>query len=97
MYHPPASASGTNTVDFEYIELKNVGTAALSLSGFTISGGVDFSFPTMTLAAGDRVLVVANQTAFTARYGGGLNIAGQFTGNLENAGERLVLDRKSVV
>ena len=43
------------------------------------------------LAAGQRILLVKNQAAFESRYGTGLNIAGEFLGNLANAGERLLL------
>ena len=45
----------------------------------------------MTLAPGEEVLVVGSLTHFEARYGGGLNVAGQFTGNLSNGGEGLTL------
>jgi hypothetical protein len=37
------------------------------------------------------VLVVRNTAAFAARYGSGLNIAGQYVGALENGGERIQL------
>ena len=43
------------------------------------------------LAPGQRVLVVKNRAAFESRYGTGLPIAGEYTGNLDNAGERIVL------
>lgn len=96
MYHPlppPTVPATTNTdEDFEYIELKNVGPSVLNLNGYSISGGVDFTFPNMNLAIGGRVLVVKNQAAFTSRYGtSGLTIAGQYTGNLANEGNRIVL------
>lgn len=56
-----------------------------------MSGGVSFTFPAMTLAPGAFVLVVNNQAAFGLRYGTGLNIAGEFSGNLNNAGEQILL------
>ena len=40
-----------------------------------------------TLGAGQRTLVVKNLAAFQERYGVGHNIAGVFTGTLDNAGE----------
>jgi hypothetical protein len=94
MYHPPPPPPGlaTNEEEFEYIELKNVSASTLSIGGYTISGGVDFTFPARTLAAGERVLVVKNQAAFLSRYPGlAGGIAGTYTGSLENGGERLVL------
>lgn len=43
------------------------------------------------LAAGARILVVKNRAAFESRYGTGLPIAGEYLGNLDNAGEHLLL------
>ena len=96
MYHPatnPPPVTTTNTVeDFEYIELKNTSAASLNISGYRMSGGIDFTFPNLTLAAGQRVLVVKNPAAFSSRYNtNGLLIAGAYTGNLANEGNRLVL------
>jgi hypothetical protein len=45
----------------------------------------------MELAAGQYVLVVKDINAFEAAYGRGLPIAGQYTGKLDNAGERVEL------
>jgi hypothetical protein len=92
MYHPTPPPGGTNDEDFEYVELRNVGSTPLNLNGYTISGGIDFTFPNLVLSAGQRVLVVANQAAFRSRYPGlGGSIAGQYTGRLANDGNRLVL------
>ena len=43
------------------------------------------------LSAGASVLVVGNKAAFEARYGGGLNIAGEYDGQLDNSGEKIQL------
>jgi len=93
MYHPlPPGHTNNIDEDFEYIEFKNVGTTPLNVGGFTLSGGVEFTFPVRTLAVGERVVVVRNQAAFLSRYPGlAGSIAGQFTGNLANEGNRLVL------
>jgi hypothetical protein len=45
----------------------------------------------MTLAPGEHTVVVRNETAFRERYGPQLAIAGVYTGNLNSAGERLIL------
>jgi hypothetical protein len=55
------------------------------------TNGVDFTFPPLELAAGQYVLVVKDIDAFTARYGTDLNIVGEYSGNLDNAGERIEL------
>jgi hypothetical protein len=96
MYHPLPLAGNTNSPEeFEFLELKNISTnVTLNLTGVRFSNGVQFSFTgsaVTNLAPGATVLVVRNQTAFTARYGGGHNIAGQYTGFLDNGGERLTL------
>jgi hypothetical protein len=85
MYHPqdPAAGSPYQTNDFEFIELKNVGTAAIDLNGVKFDEGVSFTFAgsnVTSLAGGEHVLVVANIAAFQSRYGHALDgiIAGQF-------------------
>ena len=81
--------------DYEYIELLNIGIVALDISNVFIADGVVFDFATSTvssLAPGEYVVVVRNQAFFEARYGNGINIAGEFTsGKLNNAGERVQL------
>ncbi len=90
MYHPETPAVG-DASDLEFIELQNVGTQPLAVTGFQFTAGIDFTFPAMTLAAGDRVVVVSNQAAYLAHYGNGATIAGEFTGQLDNGGERIEL------
>ena len=97
MYHPqgPSEGDSYTTEDFEFIELKNIGATALDLSGIHFTHGIDFSFTgsaVTSLASGARVLVVKNLAAFTARYGAAANVAGEFSGSLDNAGERLTLE-----
>ena len=52
--------------------------------------GVDFTF-SGSLAAGDRIVVVEDTLAFESRYGTDVNVAGQWTGGLDNNGELLTL------
>lgn len=85
MFNPPGGS------DFEYIELRNIAGSPIDLAGTRFINGIGFTFPAMTLAPGEEVLVVGSLTHFEARYGGGLNVAGQFTGNLSNGGEGLTL------
>lgn len=100
MYHAQnALPNYTNDVNFEYLEVKNVGSTPLNLNRFSISGGIDFQFPNVTLDPGQAGVIVANQGQFIARYGPGKLILGQYAGDyfgdktnvLDNAGERLVL------
>lgn len=97
MYHPePPPAGNTNDAEnFEYIELRNRGASTLNLVGFSFTNGIDYTFTAASsitnLAAGQRVLLVRNRPAFTSRYPALTNIAGEYVGNLDNAGERLAL------
>ncbi|MHC4622126.1 MAG: chitobiase/beta-hexosaminidase C-terminal domain-containing protein, partial [Planctomycetota bacterium] len=94
MYHPadPLQGSPYEDDDFEYIEFKNIsGTATINLSLVRLTRGLDFTFPSLSLAPGQFVIVVKNQPAFESRYGTGIQTAGQYTGSLENAGETIEL------
>ena len=75
----------------EFIELKNVGAESLNLNLVRFVDAVDFTFPSMELAAGEYALVVAGTAAFVSHYGQGLRIAGEYFGSLDNAGERIEL------
>jgi hypothetical protein len=99
MFHPQdAPAGNTNDADnYEYIELKNIGSNTINLVGFRFTNGIDFTFTTnsavTTLAPGQYVLLVKSISAFTNRYGAAnlSRVAGEFGGNLDNGGERLTL------
>jgi hypothetical protein len=85
MYHP----ADPNT---EFVELKNIGTQTIQLSLVQFTKGVNFTFPSMSLNAGEYVVVVQNSAAFAAKYPSySGKIAGQYTGQLENAGETIEL------
>lgn len=77
----------------EFIELQNISGAPVNLSGYYFDEGITYLFSAgASIAAGARI-VLANNTdtnAFALRYPG-VNVAGYFSGNLNNAGERLTL------
>jgi hypothetical protein len=85
MYHDPDGS------DYDYIELYNISDIPLDLNGVRLTEGVDFVFPPMTLGVGQYVVVVSDLTSFRARYGSGPAVAGQYTGNLNNGGENIIL------
>ncbi len=97
MYHPAGDGADTGfeADEFEYIEFLNTGISAVNLVGFELKGGIDFKFaPTnavTSLAAGGRMLLVKSLAAFKARYPAALPIAGEFSGNLGNDGDRIAL------
>ena len=93
--HDPYDLGDLTTEDgaFEWIELLNVSGGPISLSGVAFTDGIEFVFPGRSLAAGERVLVVRNRSAFEQVYGPGRNdrIAGEFDLALDNQGELLTL------
>ena len=97
MYNPaPTPGSAADPQLCEYLELKNISPdTALDLTGVRLTNGVVFFFTgsaVTSLDPGASVLVVRDSAAFTARYGSGLPIAGQFTGALANSGETIRLE-----
>jgi len=85
MYHP------AEDVEAEFIELQNVGGTTLDVTGVRIAGGIDFTFPPLLLAPDQYVVIVRDREAFETQYGSSLNVAGQYTGNLGNGGDEIVL------
>lgn len=78
--------------DFEFLELRNSSTRILDLHGAAFTSGIEFSFsatPAEVLDPGEMILLVKNRAAFAARYGERTNVAGEYVGSLNNAGERL--------
>jgi len=80
---------------FEFIELMNYGPRTISLAGLQFVAGINFTFApgvVAELTPGQRGVIVNHSAAFTARYGAGVKVFGQFTsGNLSNDGETIAL------
>jgi hypothetical protein len=97
MYHPADSSidNSTDDNDYEFIELKNIGPETINLNQVHFTNGIDFVFPAIELGAGDYVVVVRNRNAFETRYSPTVNIAGQYSGTLDNGGERIKLEDNS--
>ena len=71
-------------------------TDTIELTGVRFTAGITFDFTNSNvtqLAPGGRVVVVKDLAAFMERYPAVplAVVAGEFTGNLENAGERITL------
>ncbi|MBN2594961.1 MAG: lamin tail domain-containing protein, partial [Sedimentisphaerales bacterium] len=75
----------------EFIELVNIGAETINLNLVSFTNGIDFTFPNIELAADEHIVVVGDQNIFKARYGTNIKIAGQYSGRLNNAGERIEL------
>ncbi len=87
MYHPTSE----NVLE-EWIELKNIGSQAVDATGWQLTAGVDFTFPSVSVPAGGFVVVAADVAAFAAANPGFSGTAvGGWTGQLSNSGERIEL------
>ena len=88
-YHPDEDGAG------EWIELYNQYGVDIDLSGWELTDGVEYVFPDGTIIEGKSLLVIAaNPSALEASHGL-TNVLGPFAGNLDNAGERIVLENNS--
>ena len=90
MYHPQDTGD-PNDPNTEYVELTNIGGEAINLNLVRFCDGIAFTFPGIELAPDDYILVVKDRGAFEAKYGPGLLVAGEYSGSLSNAGERIEL------
>ncbi|MFH1370812.1 MAG: lamin tail domain-containing protein [Planctomycetota bacterium] len=90
MYNPKDTGE-PNDEDTEYIELKNISGSPINLNLVNFDKGIDFTFGPNTLAAGQYILVAKDINAFQTKYGTGYYIAGEYSGSLNNGGERVRL------
>ncbi|MCA9215413.1 MAG: tandem-95 repeat protein, partial [Planctomycetales bacterium] len=109
-YNPAGPTDGEPNLDnneFEFVELINIGSTDLQLDGARLAQvevdgsteGIEFTFATQTLGAGERIVVAKNIEAFRARYGDSARLAlgsggdsdGVYSGRLANGGETITL------
>merc|ERR1711965_488014 len=76
--NPPAKNIVINEIMFnpnsgnkleEFIELVNVGSLPISIDGWQLDSGVNFTFPDVTVAAGEFLVISADTTTFEETYG----------------------------
>jgi len=77
--------------DLEFIEIANRGASPINLTGIRLATAVEFEFGAAELTPGDVVLVVEDEAAFRVAFAGEISIAGQWSGQLNNAGETIEL------
>lgn len=78
--------------DYEFIELKNIGSIELNLSRLSFTEGIRFTFPpnAAPLAPHQPLVLVRNPAAFARRYPG-VPIGGVYEGQFSNKGETISL------
>jgi hypothetical protein len=93
-YHPADLINGTDTVDgkdLEFIEFKNTGTGAVNISGVTVDTAVYFRVPDGVILPPKGFFVIASKPeVFYSYYG--MSASGNFSGNLSNAGEYVLIN-----
>ncbi|MHC4582515.1 MAG: lamin tail domain-containing protein, partial [Planctomycetota bacterium] len=90
MYHPQ---TGDNS---EWIELYNQMGIDIDMSGWSLQGGIEYSFPEGTIiGAGDYVVVASAPELLLDNAPLGALVLGPFTGKLSNNGETLYLFNNS--
>jgi regulation of enolase protein 1 (concanavalin A-like superfamily) len=88
MYNPAPRADTNN---LEFLELYNGESIFVDLTGWRITGGIDYQFPDgFRLEAGQFAVIAADPAALQAEYGVN-GVLGPFSGRLNNAGDELFL------
>ena len=70
----------------EFVEIQNIGTAAVDLSGWTLSGAVDYTFPAGTSIVAGGFKVIAKNPARIQTVYAISGVLGAFIGKLSNSG-----------
>jgi CotH kinase protein/Chitobiase/beta-hexosaminidase C-terminal domain/Lamin Tail Domain/Fn3 associated len=97
MFHPAADEANNSAPanDFEFLELRNFGSEPQGLVNCSLSGAVQFTFAKTNsiseLAPGARLILAKRRDAFLKRYPGVTNLAGEYSGSLADAGDRIIL------
>ncbi len=104
MYHPsgPTAAevnAGFTDADlFEFVELANIGTLDIDLTGVSFTAGINYDLPATIIPAGGRVVLARNRAAFQSRHPGAsaFLLSGEYgigdTNKLANGGEQVVIE-----
>src|SRR5438876_5845874 len=90
MYHP-----ATNEPALEWVELRNQMAVDVDIYGWSIAGGIQYTFPSNSIVRGGAFLVVAISPGALMAASGATNVVGPFTGRLSNNGDRLQLVNNS--
>jgi len=93
MYNP-SEGDVFDSQDYEYIEMKNIGTAPLLLDGVKFTNGISLNLPGIILNGDNYLVVVKNQAAFASRYTvpDDAQVLGPYEGQLSNSGENIKLE-----
>lgn len=90
-YNPTISDGFPVSDDLEFIEIVNTGNTTVNLTGVYLRElGVSYQFPAnSSVLAGASIFLSSNSTTFKNKYG--ITAFGQFTRNLSNKSQKIVL------
>ena len=90
-FNPATSSNFPVSNDLEFIEIKNTGATTINLTGIYFKElGITFKFPAnSTITASQTLYLASNLQAFQLKYG--VTAFDQFTRNLSNSSQKLVL------
>jgi hypothetical protein len=99
MYNPAEFGTFDND-EYEFIELKNIGSVPLQLGGIKFTDGISYAFDqsrNIVLGGGAYIVIAKNRSAFASRYNTrNVNLApGEYTGSLSNGGETIKLEDRT--
>jgi len=91
MYFPDSTFRLPDSKEQEFIEIVNTGTETVNLAGVYFSGtGLVYQFPpSATIEPDGTIMLASNMSVYALKYG--VSASGQYTRNLSNTGETLVL------
>lgn len=90
MYHPSATQNG-----LEWLEFYNQMAVDMDISGWSLSGGVEYTFPEGTLITNGGYVLVSSDPAALDSQAGVTGTLGPWEGNLSNSGEEIILSDNS--
>ena len=79
-YHPEG-----NNHALEFIELYNQNSVNVDLTGWELTGGVDYSFPENTIIEGRSFMVIALDPETIQKVSGLAKVLGPYQGRLDNS------------
>jgi PKD repeat protein len=85
MYNPPESGNDS----LEFLEIYNNGDDTVNMEGFTMTQGVDYTFPAITLNPSDYLLIAKDSMAMLNTFS--VNAYQWTSGSLSNGGEDIEL------
>ncbi|MBP7937262.1 MAG: lamin tail domain-containing protein [Phycisphaerae bacterium] len=98
MYHPapPSGVEGQPRLPYdrneEFIEIHNRSAAAVTLTGWKLTGAVDYDLPSdLQIDAGAYLVVARDVTTFKSKYSSDVMVVGGFTDVLADGHEHVVL------